>query len=217
MKMPSLEEIAERWSLAHTIATAAWVVVLVLGLVLLARGSRDPYPTTDKLKVYAAENATFRYPANWTINSCLSGRHFIELPGTIKTDFKGRKAYPFDMYGTSSYICIKGRPERLDIYPEVIVASDAPCAPVTSTQGEKLENGLYLQLEESEGEVLAINIKQNSCYAPYYTFVLSFGFTDPTVKPEDQGEVDSPRVKKETLLASKQYQDIRTLAESIRY
>src|SRR5690606_15906589 len=118
----SIETLAERWSFAHTIAVAAWAAVIVLGLVFLVRSNVSPYPATDRLKVYAAENATFKYPENWTINNCESGKPFIELPGAIKTDYK-RKGYELKMYGTTAYNCIKDRPERLDLYPEEMAAS----------------------------------------------------------------------------------------------
>lgn len=218
MKTPSLEEIASRWTLAHTIAVAAWVLVLILGLVLFARHTSDPYPATDKLKIYAGENATFTYPANWTLNNCVPGHEFIELPGTIKADYKGRQAYGLTVYGTGAYSCTKDRPERFDIYSETLTASDTPCAPATSaTRGKPLKNGLYLQLEEGEGQVSALYIRQNDCFAPYNTAVLTFAFADPHAQPGDQREHGPPRIKKDAFLASRQYQDIRTLAESIRY
>jgi len=212
----SIETLAERWSTAHTVAVMAWAAVIVLGLVFLLRGNASSYPVTDQLKVYAAENATFKYPANWTINNCESGKPFIELPGAIKTDYK-RKGYELKMYGTTAYNCIKDRPERLDLYPEEMSASDNPCAPATSTEGERLSNGLYLQLHEEQGDVLAVHIKQNSCYAPVDTLVLGFGFVDPDPQPGGTLEFGTPRVDKETFLKSRQYQDIRALAESIKY
>lgn len=215
--MPTLEELAERWTLAHTIAVAAWAVALVLGLMLLVRSTAGTYPTTDDLQVYAAENATFMHPANWTINDCVAGRPFIELPGTFKADYKGQKAYPLAIYGTGAYNCIKGRPERFDIYPEDIIASDTPCATATSTKGEKLGNGLYLQLQEQEGELVAIYIKQNSCFAPADTAVIGFAFKDLQAEPGDADKYGPSRVSKDKFLASRQYKDIRALAESIHY
>lgn len=212
----SIETLAERWSFAHTIAVAAWAAVIVLGLVFLVRSNVSPYPATDRLKVYAAENATFKYPENWTINNCESGKPFIELPGAIKTDYK-RKGYELKMYGTTAYNCIKDRPERLDLYPEEMAASSNPCAPASSTDGEQLGNGLYLQLREEQGDILSVHIKQNSCYAPADTLVLGFGFVDPDPQPGDTAEFGTPRVDKETFLKSRQYQDIRALAESIKY
>ena len=217
MHLPSLEELAERWTIAHTIAVAAWAVVLVLGVVLLVRSNVSTYPTTSDLKIYAAENATFKYPANWTINNCAPDKPFIELPGTIKSDYKDRRNYQLSVYGTGAYNCIKDRPERLDISPEEIVASDTPCAPATSTEGEKLVNGLYLQLQEDAGQVVAVHIKQNRCFASTDTVVLGFGFMDPQAEPGDTSTYGPPRVSKEDFLLSRQYQDIRTLAESIRY
>lgn len=217
MGLPSLEELAEKWTPAHTIAVAAWVVVLVLGAVLLARNTASTYPATDERKIYAAENATFYYPANWTINPCIPDEPFIELPGTIKSNYKGERGYKLTVYGTGAYNCVKDRPERLDIYPEEIVASDQPCAPGTSTPGERLANGLYLQLQEQDGEVVSVYIKQNSCYAPADTVVLGFGFGDPKAGPGDTAEFGLPRVEKDDFLRSRQYQDIRALAESIRY
>lgn len=217
MKIPSLEELAENWSLAHTVAVAAWAVVIVLGIMLLIRNTASTYPTTDQLKVYAAENATFKYPANWTINDCSPDKPFIELPGSIKSDYKGRRAYPLAIYGTGAYNCVKGRPERLDISPEEIVASENPCAPATSTEGEKLTNGLYLQLKEQDGELVAVYIKQNSCFAPTDTVVLGFAFSDPKAEEGDQTQFGTPHIKTADFVKSRQYQDIRTLAESIRY
>src|SRR6185369_6089235 len=141
---------------------------------------------------------------------------FIELPGTIKTDYK-HKDYQIKMYGTTAYNCIKDRPERLDLYPEEMTASSNPCAPATSTEGEQLSNGLYLQLQQEGDDVLAINVRQNSCYAPADTLVLGFGFTDPKPESADSSSFGVPRIKKEKLLESRQYKDIRTLAESIKY
>lgn len=217
MKFPSLEELAERWTVAHTIAVAAWAVVLVLGLMLLVRGNTNTYPVTSEKKVYAAENATFKYPANWTINNCVPDKPFIELPGSVKSGYKDRGDYSLTIYGTGAYNCIKDRPERLDISPEEIVASDTPCATATSTEGEKLVNGLYLQLQEDAGQVVAVHIKQNSCFAGADTVVLGFAFTDPQAEPGDTAAYGPPRVDKEDFLNSRQYQDIRTLAESIKY
>lgn len=217
MRFPSLEELAEKWTLAHTIAVAAWAVVLVLGLTLLFRQTGNPYPVTDSRKVYAGENATFTYPANWTLNQCVPDKPFIELPGSFKADYKGQKAYALTIYGTGAYSCIKDRPERFDIYSEDIVASETPCATASSTKGEKLANGLYLQLQEQDGQLVAVHIKQNSCFAPADTAVLGFGLTDPDAKPGDEAEFGPPRISKDDFLASPQYQDIKALAESIRY
>lgn len=211
----SIETLAERWSIAHTIAATAWAVAIVLGLIFLLRGNAGSYPATDRLKAYAAENATFTYPENWIINNCESGKPFIELPGTIKTNYK-RKGYELKMYGTTAYNCIKDRPERLDLYQEAMRPSNQ-CNPATSTEGERLSNGLYLQLHEEQGDVLAVHIKQNSCYAPADTMVLGFGFIDPDPQAGDSVEFGIPRVDKETFLKSRQYQDIRALAESIKY
>jgi hypothetical protein len=213
----NLEELAERWTLAHTVAVAAWVVVLVLAVAVLLQRDGSTYPTTDARKTYAAENATFVYPANWTTNNCEPGKPFIELPGYIEANYKGDKSYALSMYGTGAFNCIKDRPERFDIYPEEVVASETPCAPGTSTEGERLENGLYLQLQEDEGSVVAIHIRQNQCFAPAETLVLGFAFTDPDEQPNDISDFGPPRVEKEALLRSPQYQDIRELAESIRY
>jgi hypothetical protein len=217
MRFISLEELAERWTAAHTFAVAAWIVVLVLGIAVFFKGRSGTYPTTDAYNVYAAENATFTYPANWQINNCVDGHPFIELPGNIKTKYKNKKDYKLTMYGTGAYTCVKGRPERLDIYHEDIVASDHPCAPGTSTEGERLPNGLFLQLQEEDGEVVAVDIKQNSCFAPADTVVLGFAFTDPKAGDGDTEQFGPPRVAEKDLLKSRQYQDIRTLAQSIRY
>jgi len=217
MRFPPLEELAERWSIAHTIAVSAWAVVLVLGVTLLIRNNADTYPVVDRYKVYAAENATFTYPANWTINRCSPDKSFIEVPGTIKSDYKGQKAYLLTIYGDVVYQCMENRPARFDIRSEKLVASSTPCAPATSTDGERLDNGLYLQLQEMDEEVYAVHIKQNSCYAPADTVVLGFAFLDPHAEPEDAGEHGPPRIKKEAFLKSRQFQDIRALAQSIRY
>ncbi len=217
MRLPSLEDLAERWTLSHTIAVAAWSIVVVLGLLLLVHQAHDPYPAVDRVKTYAGENATFAYPENWTVNNCENGKSFIELPGAIETHYKGKRSYPLTMYASGAYNCIKDRPERFDLYPENLTASDTPCAPSTSTTGEKLDNGLYLQVQEQGGKVFAVYIKQNSCYAPADTVVLGFGFTDPEAKEGDTEEFGIPRVDKEVFLASKQYQHIRSLAQSIRY
>lgn len=218
MRFPSLEELAERWSIAHTVAVAAWVVVVVLGVAVLLRQNVSTYPEVEQRKVYAAENATFKYPANWTVNNCeQAGEPFLELPGHIRADYKGDSHYRLAMYGTTAFNCIKDRPERLDIYSEQMVASDTPCAPGTSTEGERLENGLYLQLQEDEGSVVAIHIRQNNCFAPADTVVLGFAFIDPEEEPGDVIEHGPPRIGKEALLASPQYRDIKALAESIGY
>src|SRR6266545_6090240 len=216
MKTSTLEHVANKWTFAHTVALAAWVVVLVLGLQLYWQHIRDAYPATDKLKIYAAENATFMYPVNWQINQCGSGKPFIELPGTIKAKYKGRQAYQFTMYGTGSYACVKGAPERLDIYSETIAASDHPCVTATSPRGERLQNGLYIQLDESGDEVFGVSIRQNSCFVPGDMFVLRFAFTDPEAEPGDAEKYGSTRINKQDFLASRQYQDIQALAESIR-
>ena len=217
MRFLSLEELAERWTAAHTIAVAAWIVVLVLGIAVFFKDRTGTYPAADVYKVYAAENATFTYPANWQINNCVTGHPFIELPGNIKATYKNKKGYKLAMYGTGAYSCVKDRPERLDIYHEDIVASDHPCAPGTSTEGERLSNGLYLQLQEEGGEVVAVDIKQNSCFAPADTVVLGFAFTDPNAADGDTEQYGPPSVPKKDLLKSRQYQDIRALAQSIRY
>lgn len=167
-------------------------------------------------KIYAAENATFRYPENWTINNCEPSKPFIELPGSIRSDYK-RRGYELKIYGSSAFNCIKDRPERLDIYPENMTASATPCAPATSTEGERLSNGLYLQLREEAGDVLAIQIRQNKCYAPNDTLVLGFAFADPEPRDGDSFTHGLPRVDKDTLLKSPQYRDIKELAESIKY
>ncbi|HEY5806282.1 MAG TPA: hypothetical protein VIS56_02760 [Candidatus Saccharimonadales bacterium] len=216
MRFSSLEELAARWTLAHTVAVAAWVVAVALGSILLFRNT-DTYPSTDAHRVYAGENATFTYPANWELGSCVPGKPFIELPGYIEADYKDQKGYRLLVYGTGAYNCIKDRPERFDIYPENMPAGDAPCAPASSTKGERLGNGLYLQTHEADGEVVATYIKQNSCYAPVDTVVLGFAFTDPNAQPGEIEEFGSPRVNKDKFLASPQYQDIKALAESIRY
>jgi hypothetical protein len=217
VKLLDLAALAERWTIAHTFAVAAWVAVAVLGLLLLVRSNVSTYPATNTLKVYAAENATFKYPENWTVNNCEADKPFIELPGTIKTDYKKDHNYQLKMYGTTAYNCIKDRPERLDLYPEEIAASSNPCAPASSTEGEQLDNGLYIQLQQEGNDVLAIHVKQNSCYAPADTLVMGFAFTDPDPKLGDSVEFGVPRVKKEKLLESRQYKDIRALAESIKY
>jgi len=80
-----------------------------------------------------------------------------------------------------------------------------------------LANGLYLQLHEEDGDVVAVNVRQNKCFTQNDTSVIGFSFADPT---PDEGNTDryvTPRIKKELFLASKQYKDIRALAESIRY
>lgn len=217
MRLPSLEELAEKWTVAHTVAIAAWVLVVVLGVMLLLQRNVSTYPVTDILKVYAGENATFTYPENWTLNKCEPGQPFIELPGTIKTDYKGNDHYQVAIYGTGAFNCIRDRPEKFDIYPENMVASDTPCAPATSTDGERLENGLYLQIQQIDERVAAVHIKQNNCFVPVNTVVLGFAFTDPQAEEDDVEEFGPPTVNKEDFLASPQYQDIRALAESIRY
>ena len=218
MRIFTLDELAERWTLAHTVAVAAWIIVLVLGVALLFKNSdKGNYPVAEGLKVYAAENATFRYPSNWIINPCEPGRPFIELPGDIKAEYKGQSKYPLVVYGTGMYNCVPDRPERFDIYPEQVVASDAPCSQATSTRGEKLSNGLYLQLQEQGKKVFAVQIKQNSCFAPSTTVVLGFAFGDPKAAEEGEGEAGPPAVDKEEFSASPQYRDIRALAESIKY
>jgi hypothetical protein len=217
VKLPSFEQIATKWTLAHTIALAAWVVALILGVVLFWRHVGGSYPATSQLKVYAGENATFMYPANWMLNACSRSKPFIELPGTIKSDFKGRQAYAFTIYGTGAYQCMKDRPERFDLYPETIGASDTPCSLATSTRGERLKNGLYLQLREEWEGISGISIRQNVCFAPNETVVLGFAFADPKAEDDDPEKFGPPRVKKEALLHSRQYQDIKALAESFRY
>lgn len=217
MRLFTLDELAERWTIAHTVAVAAWVVVLVLGLVLLFKNDASTYPQTEELKVYAGENATFRYPANWIISSCEAGRPFIELPGDIRAEYKGQHDYPLALYGTGVYNCEPGRPERFDISSEQVAASDNPCAPATSTRGEMLANGLYLQLQEQGKKVFAVQIKQNSCFASPSTVVLGFAFADPKAGKEGNGDAGPPAVDKGVFLASPQYKDIKALAESIKY
>jgi hypothetical protein len=216
MRALTIDEIAERWSLAHTIAVGAWVVVVVLGVVLLVRSHKSTYPSTEARKTYAAENATFTYPANWTINNCVKDKQFMELPGTIKSDYKGGDAM-LKMYGAVAYKCVKGRPERFDLYPEKMVASTDPCAPGTSTKGERLKNGLYLQVEQREEQAYAVHVKQNACYAPADTVVIGFAFIDPEASEEDWGKFGPPRMSQKEFLKSPQYRDIHALAESIRY
>lgn len=216
MKLLSLETLAERWTIAHTIAVVAWAAVVVLGLLLLVRNNVSTYPAVSGLKVYAAENATFKYPENWTINNCEAGKPFMELPGTIKANTKDKRDQ-LKIYGTTAYNCIKDRPERLDLYPEEMTASSNPCAPSSSTEGERLSNGLYLQLQQEGSDVLAIQIKQNSCYAPADTVVLAFAFSNPKPDSGDMTDLGVPRVDKNKLLESRQYKDIRALAESIKY
>lgn len=217
MKMPSLEDVASRWTFGHTAAVVAWVVVVVLALVLFSRHASDSYPATDRRKVYAGENVTFMYPENWIIGDCTAHRDFLELPGTIKANYKGRQAYAFVIRGGGSYTCIKDRPERFDIFPETIMASENPCIVAESTKGERLDNGLYLQLAEQDGEVFGLSIRQNSCFAPQDAYLLNFSFVDPEAEDNDISRYGPPRVKKDALLSSRQYQDIRTLAESFRY
>ena len=217
MKLFSLEELAERWTLGHTVALAAWVVVVILGLALLFKGDPKTYPVVQERKVYAAENATFTYPANWRLNTCESGRSFIELPGTIRSDYKRRKNYQLSMYGADAFNCLQGRPERFDLYSENIPASATPCSIATSTRGERLKNGLYLQLQEQGARVLAVHIVQNRCFAPANTVVLGFAFSDPHPEGNDAEEFGMPTVIKEDFVASPQYKDIRELAESIKY
>lgn len=217
MKMLDIATLAERWTIAHTLAVAAWVAVAVLGLMVFVRSNVSVYPATNHLKTYAAENATFRYPENWIIRNCESDKPFIELPGAIKSDYKDERNYQLDVYGTTAYNCIKDRPERLDLYSEEIAASSNPCAPASSTEGEQLSNGLYLQLQEESGDVLAIHVRQNSCYAPADTLVLGFAFTDPNPEPGDTAKYGVPRISKEKLLESRQYQDIKAVAQSIKY
>lgn len=217
MKFLTFEQLADRWTLAHTVALAAWVVALVLGAQLFFRHVLSAYPATTKMKIYAGENATFMYPENWIINGCGTAKAFIELPGTIKSEFKGRQAYAFILQGSGQYECITDRPERFDIYSEEIVASDHPCAIATSTPGERLQNGLYLQLDEQDDAVLRLHIRQNACFAPPSTSILSFTFVDTDQGSNDIAKHGQPRVKKDDLLASRQYRDIKTLAESIRY
>jgi hypothetical protein len=212
----NLETLAEKWSIAHTIAVAAWAAVVVVGLVVFIRGHASTYPAVNRFKVYAAENATFQYPENWTVNNCESGKSFLELPGTIKSDYKD-KGYQLKIYGTGAYNCIKDRPERLDLSPEDMTASTNPCTPASSTEGERLENGLYIQLEQEGTHVLAVHIKQNSCYVAADALVLAFAFTDPDPQPGDAVTFGLPGLDKEAFLKSRQYQDIKALAESIKY
>jgi hypothetical protein len=214
MKLFSLEKIAERWTVAHTIATFAWIIVLILGMQLFWRQVSGSYPATSKLKIYAGENATFMYPENWALNNCVADKPFIELPGSIKTDFKGRKAYKLGMEGKVSYRCMENRPERFDVYEEKLVASENPCSPLTSTEGELLKNGLYLQLFERDGKVEGVNIRQNMCYAPADVYVLQFYFVDPN---QEGVETEKPAVDKAQFLVSQQYKDIKALGESVRY
>ncbi len=216
MRFPSLEDVAERWTVAHTVMVAAWVLVLVLGVALLARGTRDPYPVTDQMKVYAGENATFTYPSNWTINGCGEGDAFMELPGTFKADYKGKKAYGLQLRGNTMYSCVKDRPERFDIYNETIVASDTPCAPALAAKGEHLSNGLYIQIDKWQGGIYGVSIHQNGCFAPSGTAVLAFIFADPNDKATSGGYV-TPELSDAAFKASRQYKDIRALAESFRY
>ena len=214
MKSFSLEAVAKHWTLAHTIAIFAWIIVLILGVQLLWRHVSPTYPGAGKLKIYAGENATFMYPENWTLNNCVADKPFIELPGSIKTNYKGKQAYKFTIEGSGSYRCIEGRPERFDIYSEKITASESPCSITLSTKGEKLKNGLYLQLQERNGEVQSLVIRQNECFAPADTIILRFSFADP----RSEGVVEEPlTVEKDSFLASPQYKDIKELAESIRY
>jgi hypothetical protein len=217
MKLVLLESLVARWTLSHTVAAAAWAVVIVLGLALALRGVEDPYPVTNNWKVYAGENATLRYPDNWQVRTCNPGHEFIELPGTIKTSYKGQKSYGLKIEGGGSYGCSNNKPERFDIYPETFVASDTPCIPATSTQGQRLENGLYLQLGEQDGEVFDIYIRQNRCFAPAEASVLHFVFVDPDARSGDATKYGMPRVKKDAFLQSSQYRDILALAASFRY
>ena len=217
MSFPTLEELAERWTIAHTISIVAWAAVIVLGIVLLLRNNQSTYPVDRSLKVYAAENATFRYPANWKLNTeCKADQPFLELPGTIRSDYK-EKRYELQIYGFGAFSCIKDRPEKLDIYTEQMVASDTPCAPSSSTDGDRLENGLYFNLKEQGGKIIAVHIQQNGCYAPANTVVLGFAFVDPYARTDDMTKFGTPRIKKADFLASPQYRDIRALAESIKY
>jgi hypothetical protein len=199
------------------VAVVAWVVVVVLGVALLFKSHVSTYPTIDRFRLYAAENATFTYPENWKINDCVPDHPFIELPGTIRSDYKRKKGYQLTIYGADTFNCIKGRPDRLDIYSEDIAASDSPCVPATSTRGEHLSNGLYLQLQEQGDRILAVQIKQNSCFAPADVVVLGFAFVDPKAKEGDAAQFGVASIKKTDFLASPQYRDIKALAESIRY
>ena len=217
MRFPSLEDVATKWTLAHTVALVAWVVALLLGLQLLWRHVSGSYHGSSQLKVYAGENATFMYPANWQLHACEPGKPFIELPGTIKSTYKGRQAYGFTVIGTDSFECIKNRPEHFDIFPEVLAASYDPCAPGTSTSGTRLQNCLYMQIDEEGGKVKALRIMQNQCYAPNDAAILSFSFTDPEAKNGDTEKYGQPGVTKDVFLTSNQYKDIKTLAESIKY
>jgi hypothetical protein len=218
MKFSSLEDLAERWTFAHTLAVVAWVVVLVLGVAVLFKNHQPAtYPVVQDRKIYAAENATFKYPANWTLNNCDPNRPFIELPGTIRAEYKGSKSYQLTIYGADSFRCIKDRPERFDIYRETMTASDSPCALATSTRGELLSNGLYLQLQIQGDRVLAVQIRQNSCYAPADAVVLGFAFADPQAMEGDRTKWGLPSVRKEDFITSPQYRDIQALAESIKY
>jgi len=219
MKLPSLEEIASRWTVGHTIAAFAWVIALVLGIANMVQQPHSSYPVAKSHKIYAGENATFAYPDNWTISGCVPGEPFIALPGTIPGIYKDKHSYPLSMYGITAFTCIKGRPERFDIHDETIVASENPCSVRTSTSGERLKNGLYLQLQQDGDDVLAVNIRQNKCFTQTDTSVLGFSFADPaaTGANTSDDEVVTPRVKKDVFLASPQYRDIRALAESIRY
>jgi len=217
VRLSSLEALAEKWTIAHTISLAAWVAVLVLGIFLIFRPSGSSYPKTDILKTYAGENATFTYPENWTVGNCGLDEPFLELPGTIESEYKGKRSYPLAIYGTGAYNCMKDRPQRFDIYPENLKASDNPCAPSASTEGERLDNGLYFEVKEQGEHVVAVHIKQNNCYAPADTVVLGFAFVDPEMQVGDDVEFGMPTVNKEIFLKSPQYADMHSLAQSIRY
>jgi hypothetical protein len=217
MKMPSLEDIASRWTVGHTVAAFAWVVALALGIANVLQSPRANYPTAKSHKIYAGENATFTYPDNWVISSCVPGEPLISLPGTIMGTYRGKDAYPLSMYGISAFSCVKGRPVRLDIHDETIVASENPCSIRNSTSGERLKNGLYLQLQQDGENILAVNIRQNKCFTQTDTSVLGFSFATPTANKDDGDDPATPRVKKDVFLASQQYRDIRAVAESIRY
>lgn len=201
MKFISLETLAKKWTFAHTVAVAAWVLVGVLGLLLAVRHLDSSYPATAAARIYPAENATFTHPINWTLQPCVAGEPFLRLPGYLKTSYKGRQAYPLRIEADAAIECREGKPPRFALVGE-------PATQQCEEQGERLANGLLLRLNEQEDAVTDVQVRQ-AC-APWP--LLTFFFVDPKGEAGDQ-----PEAKKASILGSRQYEDIRVLAESIRF
>lgn len=180
--------------------------ILIFGLAIyFYLNPRYDYPKTNTWVTFRT-NVVFHHPENWKVGSCGVLRPFIELPGTLKGNYKGSENYDLVI---RAYAACEGERAILN-YTEIDSNSQTVCE-----KGERLSNGLVVGLNHySKHKIRGVLVYDSSCQDEVISFVAHDA--KHTIASSDYDANGIPTVDQDTFIASPQYQDIKRFAESIR-